>query len=344
MSAMNQLHQQFNPLQTSSGKRLVQIDGIWASDQAAGTGRQLWIRGVSEYYFSAIQIKSLLLPGGKNSLALWKVSIPLVAVDKDKIISLDSLETTLELSAADEISEVFGNAPQAKKTDHVPVQRLLLNQILQADELRTHIFTSIPSVSRERRGIAIEHPLCELFPKEGVFRPQDDYELRAILRTNIQANPSTSTPTLVVSLEFPRKGFLQFTLADIQARLGVNGFGKMEVGRIVCKTKDQMAVLDDLTASLRLAQNSMPFLNEAFDYLIESKLAAQLGMVGVAEVKQPLTFKEGLPQNVAQVEATLSIRIAKTKIDFEDENWKEEMQHVFEQDDGRDTQIKTNPY
>ncbi|KAF9301595.1 hypothetical protein BGZ74_006506, partial [Mortierella antarctica] len=54
-----------------------------------------------------------------DKLTLWKVSMPIVAADKHMVISLDSLDSKVELLPSDDISDVYGDAPLPKKTIHI---------------------------------------------------------------------------------------------------------------------------------------------------------------------------------------------------------------------------------
>ncbi|KAG0066013.1 hypothetical protein BGZ90_001574, partial [Linnemannia elongata] len=208
------------------------------------------------------------------------------------------------------------------------------------EQLRSHLQVALPTLHRERRIIAIEHTECPSFPNAGVVYPSDDVELQEILKTYVRAK----LDTLVVYVVFVQKPFSSFTLPDIKARLGTEDFPPMEMGQIVCDNGRHLEALEKLLVAVGLARDSLPVLNEAsttrlsgpffmaavtlfpdlhlvpekfisgtwgtgrVDYLVESKNALELSMVGVAEAKKPLTFAVGFPQNVAQMEATLTVR------------------------------------
>ncbi|KAG0345523.1 hypothetical protein BG005_001273, partial [Podila minutissima] len=57
-----------------------------------------------------------------KDLTLWRVSIPVVAVDKHKPIVLNEFESATELDPTDDVSDIFAEQPP-KKTIHIIVQR-----------------------------------------------------------------------------------------------------------------------------------------------------------------------------------------------------------------------------
>ncbi|KAG0197232.1 hypothetical protein BGX28_009258 [Mortierella sp. GBA30] len=220
-----------------------------------------------------------------NQLTLWKISIPIVAEEKHKVISLDCLVSKDELLPSDELPEVFGDNP-LKKTIHILVHRpprekdlnidtifniIIKDKIPQTlewttnpktatlDELRDHIHASLPRLHGERRKIGFDHPKSKPFPEGGVDWLVADAKLRTILKMYIQGGLSDMN----LYLEFPQKGFSSFSLDDVKTRLRVMHFGVFHVERVPCNTGERKEVLDRLYVALELARDTIgEILNE----------------------------------------------------------------------------------
>ncbi|KAG0028113.1 hypothetical protein BGZ82_008617, partial [Podila clonocystis] len=208
-------------------------------------------------------------------------------------------------------------------------------------QLQSSIEIALPNLHHERQKIAIEHIECSSFPKGGIVYPSSDNQLQEIFKTYVRAGLVTMT----VHVGFLRKGFSLFSVSDIAARLGTNKFEEMEVGRVDCSHGRHLEALEKLWITIGLARDSIGAWSEAsttrfsgsffmaattifpnlhlipekpitgswgngpVDYLIETKNALEVSMVGVAEAKKQSTFKAGHAQNIAQLEATLTSRM-----------------------------------
>ncbi|KAF9922559.1 hypothetical protein BGZ67_010386 [Mortierella alpina] len=170
-----------------------------------------------------------------NSLTLWRVSVPIVAAESHKIISLDSVESKDELLPSDEVSEVYGDAP-SKRTVHVLVKRSSLSQpgigivvkpekkvafswcgivdTATLDDLKKIIFDLYPQYAHD--------DYLEIYVYNGQPKPElirDDEDLRKILRVV----KTTSKARLTISLETPSKNFSAWTFKDVCDEYNLSG-------------------------------------------------------------------------------------------------------------------------
>lgn len=209
------------------------------------------------------------------------------------------------------------------------------------ERLLSHIQVSFPNLNRDRRDIVIEHTESAFFPQGGVANLSTD----AGLQENLKAYVIAGLDTIAVHVVFRRKGFSHFSMLDITARVGKGHFDEMELGTIDCSEGIYLEALQKLWISIGLARDSIGANSEAcmtrysggffmaavtlypelhlvpekpisgswgsgpVDYLVETRDALELSMVGVVEAKKQSTFKTGFPQNVAQLEATLTMRM-----------------------------------
>ncbi|KAF9557892.1 hypothetical protein EC968_007406 [Mortierella alpina] len=188
-----------------------------------------------------------------NSLTLWKVSVP-IAVDKHKMILLDSLELKDELDPRDDISAAFSAEPP-KKSDLVLVQRpsppssdpeiaALRKQLSDVfdssfsigivvkpekkvafswcgivdtatlDDLKKNIFDLYPQYAHD--------DYLEIFVYNGQPKPElirDNEDLRKILKVA----KTTSKARLTISLETPSKNFSAWTFKDVCDEYNLSG-------------------------------------------------------------------------------------------------------------------------
>ncbi|KAF9345610.1 hypothetical protein BGX26_002943 [Mortierella sp. AD094] len=175
-----------------------------------------------------------------NELALWSVSIPVIAAKKHDPVIIDSLETKDELLPTTRLSKLY---PKGVEDDiiHILVQRPLSSDsefsnhvtfkvIIQTDtrqdfawstdantatvtELEQALYKAYPELEDGPANIGIQRGKAHGYPETKVEYPNDN-GLGSILWINIKAR----IPNLKVVLEAPSKAFSKFTLKEINAK------------------------------------------------------------------------------------------------------------------------------
>ncbi|KAF9947660.1 hypothetical protein BGZ70_002574 [Mortierella alpina] len=282
-----------------------------------------------------------------NSLTLWKVSIPIVAAESHKIISLDSVESKGELLPSDEVSEVYGDAP-SKRTVHVLVKRSSLSQpdlhpeIAALRKQLSDVFDSsfsIGIVVKPEKKVAfswcgivdtatlddLKKNIFDLYPQyahddyleifvyNGQPKPElirDNEDLRKILKVA----KTTSKPRLTISLETPTKSFSLWKFKDVCAEYNLSLSADPGL--------DVLPAFTDIEATPLVSEFQKKMLAQLLDEvesmvdvlsLLGANEATRSMIVGAFLVKATRLFKEDL---VLAAQRNLSGRRGNGEVDF----------------------------
>ncbi|KAF9345612.1 hypothetical protein BGX26_002945 [Mortierella sp. AD094] len=197
-----------------------------------------------------------------NELALWSVSIPVIAAKKHDPVIIDSLETKDELLPTTRLSKLY---PKGVEDDiiHILVQRPLfrvfksrhIKVVLQRNPpqdfpwstdvntttlagleqvIHSAIYRICPDLPRLQpkdgpSRIVIHHPKSIQYPNAGIYYPATDARLREVLCDYIRAG----IKSLNVDLETPRKAIADYdTLAEVNDLYGFSAVGYCQLSDI----------------------------------------------------------------------------------------------------------------
>lgn len=194
--------------------------------------------------------------------------------------------------------------------------------------------------------IRIEHPICTHFPQGGTtFFSDDPMDNDRMLQTLLHKYALATIRVITIHIDFITKGFSQFSLSDIEARLDATTFEMYPLRTTFNVTGEYTRVLKILLSRVDMARNTIQGSNEAcmtqfagpflmaanllypdlcvvpeqnvvggwghgpVDYMVMTRNAPETRHVGVMKVQKLDAFKQGFPQIVAQLEATVFQRL-----------------------------------